>query len=393
MCSSTTIPVLTYPQEYFYGLSLVVAAIVNFVLASMLLFDSNNDLYTETPRYLRSRRLTGMALAVFGCGFLLHWFFLPHFTNLLMGKALSFSYFHIGGVLFSMSHTGLIDRHYLTRRVVVRDVTLLLISLVVYWVNVWVADLTLTYVCSLLFFLHIGYLTWVFYSRFHRIYRQLGNYAKFLPNDTDREVLWLHISCHLIIAFGIGGMLCTVLFHDQTVPFILLLIAGIAVFTYIYKSLDNFSVVALDADSYLQKSEEYLQTNKGKKNMLVSDHNQQDNVTPVVMDENRARIERWVAERHFTNGKLTFSDAIAQMDITAHALYYYLENHTPARDFRQWLVHLRIEESKRLMISHPNYTIQAIAEACGYTDRSNFSRSFKSHEGIAPAVWMARNQR
>ena len=39
-----------------------------------------------------------------------------------------------------MSHTGLIDRHYITRKVVIRDITILLLSLMVYWTNAFVED-------------------------------------------------------------------------------------------------------------------------------------------------------------------------------------------------------------------------------------------------------------
>lgn len=248
---------MEYTEIYFFGVSLLVAAVVNIVLAMMLWFDSNNCIYAEVPRYLRARRLTGLSLMVFGIGFLLHWLFMPHFNNLLMGKALSFTYFHIGGVLFSMSHTGLIDRHYLdfrqrdeskaqhkylTRNVVVRDVTVLILSLAVYWTNAFVGDRTLTYLGSALFFLHIGYLTWQFYSRFYRICRQPKKSADSNPDSNVHEAEWLIRSCHLIIAFGIGGMLCTVLFHDATTPFTILLFAGVVVFSYIYKALDSYGV-------------------------------------------------------------------------------------------------------------------------------------------------------
>lgn len=399
MFSAITIPAFSYSQEYFYGLSLFVAAVVNLVLAGLLLFDPNNYLYTETPRYLRSRRLTGLALAVFGVGFLLHWLFMPHFTHLLAGKALSFSYFHIGGVLFSMSHTSLIDRHYFTRRIVVRDISLLLFSLIIYWLSAWLANPTLTYLGSALFFLHIGYLTWTFYNRFYHIYQQLGNYAEYLPNDIDKEVLWLHYSCHLIIAFGIGGMLCTVLFHDSTTPFTILLFVGILVFAYIYKTLDNFSIIVSEADDYLLKSEEYLQTEEGRQEMLRFKHQQDhgdDSPSPLpsdTSDEVRERIERWVAERHYTDDTITFRDAVNQMGISSKSLTYYLESQVKPRSYRQWLAFLRVEEAKRLMVECPQYTLDYVAQLCGYANRSNLTRTFKALEGVPPFEWLKANKR
>lgn len=391
---------MEYTETYFYGVSLLVAAALNFVLAGMLWFDSNNYIYTETPRYLRSRRLTGLSLMVFGLGFLLHWLFMPHFNNLLMGKALSFSYFHIGGVLFSMSHTSLIDRHYFdtaqhkyfTHRVVVRDVTVLIISLAVYWTNAFIGNTTLTYIGSVLFFLHIGYLTWQFYSRFIRIYHQLNKYADYMPNNTDHEMLWLHYSCHLIILFGIGGMLCTVFFHDATTPFTLLLFAGVAVFSYIYKALDSFGAIAREAEENLKESEEYIKNDSGNNSennstaLVFGRFNGQTLSTP---DEKKL-IELWVAERHYADPKLSIKDALQQMDVSEEALYDYLEHHTDQPGYRQWLSHLRIEEAKRQLLLHPDFSLRAIAKESGYSSSSTLIRAFKTQEGSTPMEWLRK---
>jgi len=380
MQTLTTNLQIEYTAEYFFSLSLVGAALVNIVLAFMLLFDSNNYLYTETPRYLRARRLTGASLMVFAAGFLLHWWFMPHFTNLLLGKALSFSYFHIGGVLFSMSHTGLIDRHYFTRQVIVRDVTVLTVSLCIYWANAFIGNTTLTYIGSALFFLHIGYLTWVFYSHFLRIYRQLGHYADYLPNDTDHEVLWLHYSCHLIIAFGIGGMLCTVVFHDATLPFTILLLLGTAIFSYIYKALDSFGFIAIEAEGNLRESEEYV-------------NNDESDTTPTMVDVSeyvKEQIEQWVEERHYTDARLNLNDTLVQLGITEKALNHYLVNNTDSQNYRQWIVQLRIEEAKRQILLHPKYTLQSIALVCGYSAGSSLTRAFKTQEGMTPAEWQKK---
>jgi len=396
---------MIFSEEYYFGVALVVAAVVNFTLASMLLLDAKNSLYAETPRYLRSRRLTSMALMVFGLGFLLHWWFMPHFTNLLVGKALSFSYFHIGGVLLSMSHTGLIDRHYFNKNVVIRDITILLISLCIYWTNAWLASTALTYVGSGLLLLHLGYLTYVFYSRFHSINKHLGSYADYMPNDTDLEVQWLNYSCHLIVAFGIGGVLCTVVFHDSTWPFTILLLASIIVFAYIYKALDNFGAVASEADGNLRGSEEFISAtqqvdhadnaNYDNKEAINSVHTANTTNTANTADHFdyiKERIEQWVAERHYTDPKLTLSDALQQMDVTEAALNYYLEQQVPARGYRQWISTLRIEEAKRQLRLHPEYSLEAIAIECGYASNSSLTRAFKTQEGMPPMEWLSKSR-
>jgi len=284
-------------------------------------------------------------------------------------------------VLFSMSHTGLIDRHYLSRKIAVRDVSLLIVSLCIYWASAFIGNLMLTYIGSFLFFLHISYLTWMFYYRFYHIYKRLEQYADYLPNDTDKEVLWMHYSCHLIITFGIGGMLCTVLFHDATLPFTILLLIGVIVFTYIYKALDNFGSYAIEAERNLQGSEEYEDNDCDDDDDNV-DENDED------YDYIKERIEQWIAERHYTDSHITIKDALRQMDISDKALSYYLERHTTMRGYRHWITTLRIDEAKRLMVLHREYTLHAIAQACGYSDNSSLSRSFKAQEGVSPKEWL-----
>lgn len=102
------------------------------------------------------------------------------------------------------------------------------------------------------------------------------------------------------------------------------------------------------------------------------------------------RIEAWVADKHFTDPSLTIGVALSQMGISAPALNIYLSNNTSASSFRKWLPQLRIEEAKRLMKLHPDHTLQAIAEASGYANHPNFTRAFKTQEGISPTEWSAK---
>lgn len=114
----------------------------------------------------------------------------------------------------------------------------------------------------------------------------------------------------------------------------------------------------------------------------------------------RQRIEQWVSERHFTDPNVTIGGALSDMGISSTALNYYLEQHTTVgrsgsarftqvKNYRQWLPYLRIEEAKRIMLEHPEYSFETIAESCGYSNKSNFSRAFKAHEGITPGQWLS----
>lgn len=101
------------------------------------------------------------------------------------------------------------------------------------------------------------------------------------------------------------------------------------------------------------------------------------------------RIARWVSERHYTNPNITIGEALKDMAVSATALNFYLERNTSVENYRKWLPYLRIEEAKRIMLLHPEYSLQSIAEACGYANGGNLSRAFKMHEGMPPSEWIA----
>ena len=111
--------------------------------------------------------------------------------------------------------------------------------------------------------------------------------------------------------------------------------------------------------------------------------------TPEVSDYTKDRIEQWILSRQFTNPKLTIADALEQMGVSADALNGYLGRYTDIPSYRKWLPYLRVEEAKRLMLAHPEFSLQAIAEACGYANNSNLSRAFKAQLGLPPVEWLS----
>jgi AraC-like DNA-binding protein len=56
-------------------------------------------------------------------------------------------------------------------------------------------------------------------------------------------------------------------------------------------------------------------------------------------------------------------------------------------DFRTWRTGLRIEEAKRLLLENKEASINIIAEASGFSDKSNFHRQFVKIVGCSPKDW------
>lgn len=54
---------------------------------------------------------------------------------------------------------------------------------------------------------------------------------------------------------------------------------------------------------------------------------------------------------------------------------------------------LRVEHSLSLINDHPDWTIDAIAEECGYVSRATYYRHFNKFFGITPARYRAEKSR
>ena len=239
-------------EHNIYSLTLIVSAIVNLALAVALLH--NNYLFSDYQVYRRSRTLTALTFSIFAIGFLLHYHFEWRTSWPAAASALSVSYFHIAGVLFSWSHISLLNPYYLTRHVVVRDVIILIIGIVAYWgVAFTHTSYFILHAAFSIFFLHAFYISSVFYRTLHRIRHKV----KTMPVSVDNATWWteenklmvvgfqrsIRMSCHFIVLFGLGSIAVTAAFPTQYWPYTVLLILGILVFCFIFYGLTEYGCV------------------------------------------------------------------------------------------------------------------------------------------------------
>ena len=98
-----------------------------------------------------------------------------------------------------------------------------------------------------------------------------------------------------------------------------------------------------------------------------------------------AAIAQWTAQGGHRKSGLNKSMVAGQMGVSVNLLSQWLRHRN--QNFWDWLSDLRIEEAKRIISEHPDWTNEAIAEACGFNDRSAFQKKFKQKTGLTPAEW------
>ena len=235
-----------------YNIILLIAAAANVVMGCSLLNGNGN--YHDYDIYRRARTLTAVCYFIFAAGFIAHSQLGWRASWPDGASALSVSYFHVAAVLFGWSHISLLNPNYLTRRVAVRDVSILLVGLVVYWTA------ALTHLSPLashlsfsIFFAHALYVSYQFYRTLVRVRRL----TKRLPQSEINARWWtdenrsmvigfqrsIRVSCHLIVIFGLGSIVITAAFPTGQWPYIILMALGIAVFCFIFYGLTEYGAV------------------------------------------------------------------------------------------------------------------------------------------------------
>ena len=97
-------------------------------------------------------------------------------------------------------------------------------------------------------------------------------------------------------------------------------------------------------------------------------------------------LEEWVSAKKFCEYDKTRDQVAAELKTTKEVLHLYFMTRMGV-DFRTWRTGLRIEESKKLLLENPDASINIIAEASGFSDKSNFHRQFVKIVGCSPKEW------
>lgn len=171
----------------------------------------------------------------------------------------------------------------------------------------------------------------------------------------------------------------------MSTSFLLNSIFGLVVFGMLIWFIVEFLLYGSNMTELIEVSDEITEAVMKEEESRSEQEMQQDSFATA-----QQRIEQWVSQRHYTNPNVTISSALNEMDISVTALNFYLEQNTIVSNYRKWLPYLRIEEAKRIMLEHPEYSLDAVASECGYANKSSLSHAFKAQEGVTPLVWMKK---
>jgi YesN/AraC family two-component response regulator len=114
-----------------------------------------------------------------------------------------------------------------------------------------------------------------------------------------------------------------------------------------------------------------------------------------ISEEERLRVERtvakWVNKGGFKQSGITLQTVSKEINISRYHLTAWLKT-TDQELFNPWLTFLRIEEAKRLLTEHPDWSNDTVAQACGFNSRSYFQNVFRKQTGLTPAQFASNTE-
>ena len=95
-------------------------------------------------------------------------------------------------------------------------------------------------------------------------------------------------------------------------------------------------------------------------------------------------VDRWKANAHYREHNLTLGIVARQMGVPQRQLQEWLRQSEYGK-LAGLVTTLRIEEAKRVLKEHPDWSTESVANYCGFSSREYFHRTFRQMTGMTPA--------
>lgn len=228
-------------------------------------------------------------------------------------------------------------------------------------------------VASFCYLVMQGYYTWRQLSNLRAMRSALANYYDL---DMNGLLRWMQLSIFILVILAL--MVPLLIFA----PDYILAFFGVTCFAGIFYLVDSFCLyVVSTAPAKVMEAEQSEDE---------SEHDDEGS-SQTISDEALQRVESAVAQwtaagGHLKNG-LKLPNAAEEMHIPRYLLSVWLKQ--SGRHYSEWLTDLRIEEAKRVLREHPEWSNEAVAQHCGFSDRCYFQKKFKEATGLTPAQFIA----
>ena len=228
---------------------------------------------------------------------------------------------------------------------------------------------------AVLYMLMQGYYTWRHSSSLVAMRHALSDYY---DRDTDGMLRWMQYS--IIGLMLLALMVPMAIFGTGT----WMLIIAFAIYFFLFYLVDSFCFyLTSPAPEHMQAAEQNAaEVEEELKSLRIEELKSAPVLSPEMMSEVETAVEAWKARGGYRRTGLLQPLAAQDIGITRYRLTAWL--HQRGMKYTEWIAQLRVEEAKRTIKAHPDWGNDAVAQHCGFTDRTVLQRTFKRMEGITP---------
>ena len=236
---------------------------------------------------------------------------------------------------------------------------------------------------AVLYMLMQGYYTWRHSVSIVAMHRALHDYY---DRDTDGMLSWMQYS---IVGLMLLALMVPVAIFSSGPG---MLAVAFAVYFLMFYLVDSFCFYLTSpapermqaAEQNAAEVEEELKSLNNEK--LTAGTADAAVLSPEVMSEVEQAVEAWKARGGYCQTGLLQPIAAQAIGISRYRLTTWL--HQQGLKYTEWIAQLRVEEAKRTIAAHPDWSNDAVAQHCGFTDRTVLQRTFKRIEGITPQKYL-----
>ena len=223
------------------------------------------------------------------------------------------------------------------------------------------------------------YYSWRHITALRAMHRTLNDYY---DNDTAGMLRWMQLSI-------VGLMLLALL-----VPFVifatadwLLFLIAIIIYFFIFYLVDSFCYyLTSNAPQKALEAEE----SRAEEEQAEGAKERAEQTDRAADEQTTKAVEQWTAHGGHRTAGITSPVAAAEMGIPRYQLTAWVKAQG-YESFSRWMTALRIDEAKRVLLAHPEWGSEAVADYCGFNSREYFHRIFKEHQGMTPAQYQKQN--
>ena len=196
----------------------------------------------------------------------------------------------------------------------------------------------------------------------------------YFDRNQDNMLRWMQMSVFILVVLAL--MVPAMIFIHS----VWLAVFGVFFCFGVFYLVDSFCGYAVSsAPGKVREAErsEALSNAAGEASGMEEDAEAMERVAQLVA--------RWLEKDRYLRNGMKLPDAARGIGIPQYQLKAWLRCNN--MKYSEWIANLRIEEAKRILREHPDWSNETIAQHCGFNDRSYFHKKFKEVVGMSPAEY------